>query len=48
VGVIVDRSAGSTQFDIPHHSLAALSFPTDPADNLPPELAGTPAVKPGS
>jgi orotate phosphoribosyltransferase len=48
VGVIVDRSAGSTQFDIPHHSLAALSFPTYPADNLPPELAGTPAVKPGS
>jgi orotate phosphoribosyltransferase len=48
VGVIVDRSAGATQFDIPHHSLAALSFPTYPADKLPPELAGTPAVKPGS
>jgi orotate phosphoribosyltransferase len=48
VGVIVDRSQGQTQFDVPHHSLAALSFPTYPADQLPPELAGSEAVKPGS
>jgi orotate phosphoribosyltransferase len=48
VGVIVDRSAGATTFDVPHHSLAQLSFPTYPADALPPELEGTPATKPGS
>lgn len=48
IGVIVDRSAGKTSFDVPHHSLAELSFPTYQADNLPPELQGTEAVKPGS
>ena len=48
VGVIVDRSAGATTFDVPHHSLAQLSFPTYPADALPLELEGTPAIKPGS
>lgn len=48
VGVIVDRSNGATTFDVPHHSLAELSFPTYEADNLPPELAGTEAIKPGS
>ena len=48
VGVIVDRSAGKTKFDVPHHSLTELSFPTYKADELPPELVGTEAVKPGS
>ena len=48
VGVLVDRSEGKTRFDIPHHSLVELSFPTYPADQLPPELQGTPATKPGS
>lgn len=48
VGVIVDRSNGTTAFDIPHHSLARLSFPTYEADQLPPELAALPASKPGS
>lgn len=48
VGVIVDRSNGATSFDIPHHSLAELSFPTYEADKLPPELAELPATKPGS
>jgi orotate phosphoribosyltransferase len=48
VGVIVDRSAGKTCFDVPHHSLAELSFPTYEASNLPPELQGSKAVKPGS
>lgn len=48
VGVIVDRSNGSTQFEIPHHSLAELSFPTYAADSLPPELAALPPSKPGS
>lgn len=48
VGVIVDRSNGATHFEIPHFSLAELSFPTYEADNLPPELADTEAIKPGS
>ncbi len=48
VGVIVDRSAGKTSFDVPHHSLAELSFPTYNSDDLPPELATTEAIKPGS
>jgi len=48
IGVIVDRSAGASTFDVPHHSLAQLSFPTYPADALPPQLEGTPAIKPGS
>ena len=48
VGVIVDRSQGKTSFDVPHHSLAELSFPTYEADNLPPALQGSEATKPGS
>ncbi len=48
VGVIVDRSQGKTSFDVPHHSLAELSFPTYEADNLPPELQGSEATKPES
>lgn len=48
VGVIVDRSQGQTTFDVPHHSLAELSFPTYEANKLPPELQKTEAVKPGS
>lgn len=48
VGVIVDRSQGQTTFDVPHHSLAELSFPTYEAEKLPPELQKTEAVKPGS
>ena len=48
VGVIVDRSQGKTSFDVPHHSLAELSFPTYQADKLPPELQGSEAIKHGS
>lgn len=48
VGVIVDRSRGQSSFDVPHHSLAELSFPMYSADKLPPELHGTEATKPGS
>lgn len=48
IGVIVDRSEGKTTFDVPHHSLARLSFPTYKADELPPELKDIQAVKPGS
>ena len=48
VGVIVDRSQGKTTFDIPLHSLAQLSFPTYASDQLPPKLAMTEPIKPGS
>jgi orotate phosphoribosyltransferase len=46
--VIVDRSQGKTSFDVPHHSLAELSFPTYQSDKLPPELQVSEAIKPGS
>lgn len=48
VSVLVDRSAGQARFDVPTISLLELSFPTYPADQLPPELAAIPATKPGS
>lgn len=48
VAVLVDRSASQAKFDVPLTSLLELSFPTYPADQLPPELAAIPAVKPGS
>lgn len=48
VAVLVDRSAGQTKFEVPCVSLLELSFPTYQPDQLPPELAGTPAEKPGS
>lgn len=48
IAVLVDRSEGKAQFDVPAISLLQLSFPTYPADQLPPELAAIPAIKPGS
>lgn len=48
VAMLVDRSAGSSRFDIPAVSLLELSFPTYAADALPPELASLPIEKPGS
>jgi orotate phosphoribosyltransferase len=48
VAMLVDRSAGSTRFDVPAVSLLELSFPTYPADAVPPELAKIPVEKPGS
>lgn len=48
VAMLVDRSAGSARFDVPAVSLLELSFPTYPADKLPPELAAIPVEKPGS
>ena len=49
VGVIVDRS-GDTKpnFGCPFVSLVELTVENFPADNLPPDLARVPAVKPGS
>ena len=48
VGMLVDRSAGTTKFEVPALSLLELSFPTYAADALPPELAALPVQKPGS
>ena len=48
VAMLVDRSAGQARFDVPAISLLELSFPTYPADQLPPELAALPVQKPGS
>ena len=45
---LVDRSAGSVDLGVPFTPLIALNFPTYAEDELPPELAAIPAVKPGS
>ena len=45
---LIDRSGGEVDLGVPFFPLIALSFPTYAADELPPELAATPAVKPGS
>ncbi|ALJ14185.1 orotate phosphoribosyltransferase [Sphingopyxis macrogoltabida] len=46
---LVDRSAGSNiDLGVPFYPLVAINFPTYAADELPPELAATPAIKPGS
>ena len=45
---LVDRSGGSVDLGVPFFPLVALNFPTYAPDELPPELAATPAVKPGS
>ncbi len=49
VGVIVDRSGGNhPDFGCPFVSLVEMNVETFEADNLPPDLAATPGVKPGS
>jgi len=45
---LVDRSAGSVDLGVPFYPLIAINFPTYAPDELPPELAGSEAVKPGS
>ncbi len=45
---LVDRSGGSVDLGVPFYPLVALMFPTYAANELPPELAATEAVKPGS
>jgi orotate phosphoribosyltransferase len=45
---LVDRSAGSVDLGVPFFPLIAINFPTYAPDELPPELAGSEAVKPGS
>ena len=45
---LIDRSGGRADLGIPYVALATLDIPTYPADQLPPELAALPAIKPGS
>ena len=48
VGMLVDRSDGKVSLGVPTVSLIRMNVEAFPADNLPPDLAKTPAVKPGS
>ncbi|HWA11255.1 MAG TPA: orotate phosphoribosyltransferase [Opitutaceae bacterium] len=48
VAMLVDRSSGTTRFDVPALSLLELSFPTYAADAVPEALAKLPVQKPGS
>jgi orotate phosphoribosyltransferase len=48
VGMVVDRSNGTVQLGAPTFSLLALNVETFDPKQLPPDLAATPAVKPGS
>jgi orotate phosphoribosyltransferase len=45
---VVDRSGGSADLGVPFFPLIELNFPTYAPDEVPEELAATPAVKPGS
>ena len=47
-GAVVDRSAGDVDLGVPFFPLIQLNFPTYAAGELPPELAATQAIKPGS
>jgi len=48
VAMVVDRSNGSVNLGVPMFSLLALNVQTFEPDKLPPDLAATPAMKPGS
>ena len=45
---LIDRSAGEADVGVPLISLVQYKVPAYPADQLPPELAALPPVKPGS
>jgi len=45
---LVDRTAGAVDLGVPFHTLATINFPTYSEDEVPPELATLPAMKPGS
>lgn len=45
---LIDRSAGEADIGVPLVALTRYKVPAYAADNLPPELAALPAVKPGS
>ena len=48
VAMVVDRTGGGVNLGVPTVSLIKLDVETFPADQLPPDLAATPATKPGS
>ncbi len=48
VACLIDRSDGEADTGAPLLSLAGYKVPAYPADQLPPELAALPAIKPGS
>ncbi len=48
IATIVDRSNGTVNFGVPFQSLIALKVEAFEPNKLPPDLANTPAVKPGS
>jgi orotate phosphoribosyltransferase len=48
VATIVDRSNGAVNFGVPFTSLIAFHVETFKPDQLPPDLAAIPVVKPGS
>ena len=48
VAMLVDRSNGTVDLGVPFYRLIQLQVETFPPDRLPPDLAGTPAIKPGS
>ncbi len=45
---LVDRSGGTADLGVPFTPLIRIDVPTYAADDLPPELAAIPAIKPGS
>jgi orotate phosphoribosyltransferase len=45
---LIDRSGGKADLGAPLVSLVQLDIPAYPPDQLPPELAALPAIKPGS
>jgi orotate phosphoribosyltransferase len=45
---LIDRSGGEADIGVPLISLTRYKVPAFSPDNLPPELASIPAVKPGS
>ena len=45
---LVDRSAGTVDLGVPFVPLIRIDVPTFTAEDVPPELAAIPAVKPGS
>lgn len=48
VAMVVDRSGGGVELGVPAFSLLRMNVETFSPDNLPPDLAAIPAVKPGS
>lgn len=46
--VLIDRSGGAADVGVPLVALADVDFPSYAADEIPPDLAAIPPVKPGS